>query len=80
MSLLAGAFSVVELSEMLTAWKDCYKALATGQASYYRIGTREFQAIDLDKVLDQIKAIQDAIDEKAGRKKPCVHRVVPRDL
>ena len=80
MSLFAGAFSMEELKALLTVWKDCYKALATGQASYYRIGTREFQAIDLDKIKAQIKEIQDAIDEKAGSKKPRVHRVVYRDL
>ena len=80
MSLFAAAFTVAELQEMLTAWKDCYKALATGQASYYRIGTREFQAIDLDEVKGQIEAIQDAIDEKAGNKKARVRRVVYRDL
>lgn len=80
MSLLASAFTVQELQEMLTAWKDCYKALATGQASYYRIGTREFQAIDLDKILEQIKALQDALDEKAGSQKARVRRVVYRDL
>ena len=80
MSLLASAFTVQELQEMLTAWKDCYKALATGQATYYRIGTREFQAIDLDKILEQIKALQDALDEKAGSQKARVRRVVYRDL
>lgn len=80
MSHFADAFTVEELREMLTAWKECYKALATGQAKYYRIGTREFQAIDLDEIMDQIKALQDAIDEKAGNKKPRVRRVVFRDL
>lgn len=80
MSLFADAFSIDELREMLTAWKDCYKALATGQATYYRIGTREFQAIDLDKIMAQIKELQDAIDEKSGSQKPRVRRVVYRDL
>jgi len=80
MSLFADAFTITELQEMLTAWKDCYKALATGQATYYRIGTREFQAIDLDKIMAQIKELQDAIDEKSGSQKPRVHRVVYRDL
>lgn len=80
MSLFADAFSVEELRDMLQAWKDCYKALATGQAKYYRIGTREFQAIDLDEIMDQIRALQDAIDEKSGAKKSRVRRVVFRDL
>lgn len=80
MSLLASAFSVEELTEMLNAWKDCYRALATGQAKYYRIGTREFQAFDLDAVLKQIQEIQNAIDEKNGTSKPRVKRVVFRDL
>lgn len=80
MSLFASAFTVEELRELLTTWKECYKALATGQASYYRIGTREFQAIDLEEVKKQIEEIQDAIDEKAGNKKARVHRFFFRDL
>ena len=80
MSHFADAFSVSELQDLLQAWKDCYLALATGQAKYYRIGTREFQTIDLDEIKDQIKALQDAIDEKNGNKKARVRRVVFRDL
>lgn len=80
MGLFASAFTVEELRELLTTWKDCYTALATGQASYYRIGTREFQAFNLDEVENRIKAIQAAIDEKTGTKKTRVRRVVYRDL
>ena len=80
MSLFADAFTVEELREMLTAWKECYRALVTGQVKYYRIGTRELQMIDLDEILDQIKKLQDAIDEKNGNKSARVRRVVFRDL
>lgn len=80
MSHFSDAFSVEELRNLLQAWKDCYLALATGQVKYYRIGTRELQTIDLDEIMDQIRALQDAIDEKSGAKKPRVRRVVFRDL
>lgn len=80
MSLFTDAFTVDELRDALNMWKDCYKALVSGQASYYRIGTREFRAIDLDKITDQIKDLQAAIDEKTGNNRVRVRRVVYRDL
>lgn len=80
MNYLARAFTSEQLKELLNAWIDCYMALATGQAKYYRIGTREFQAFDLDEVLKQIRDIQDALDEKNGTSRPRVKRVKFRDL
>ena len=80
MSLLAAAFTLEEAREMLDLWKDCYKALAGGQAKYYRIGTREFQSIDLPEIEDQIRKFQAVVDELSGTKRPRVRRVVYRDL
>ena len=65
---------------MLTLWKDCYKALASGQAKYYRVGTREFQSIDLPEIERQIMLFQAVVDELAGTQKTRVRRVLFRDL
>ena len=49
-----GAYTLEEAREYLTLWKDCERALATGQAKAYRVGSREFTAFDLDEVAAQI--------------------------
>ena len=33
-----GAYTLEEAREYLTLWKDCERALATGQAKAYRVG------------------------------------------
>lgn len=80
MGLLASAYTLAEAKEMLALWKDCYKALAGGQAKYYRIGTREFQSIDLPEIERQIMQFQEVVDELSGKRAVRVRRVVPRDL
>ncbi len=80
MSLLAAAYTLSEARDMLALWKDCYKALAGGQAKYYRIGTREFQSIDLPEIERQIMRFQEVVDELSGAGRTRVRRVVFRDL
>lgn len=80
MGLLASAYTLTEAREMLSLWKECYKALAGGQAKYYRIGTREFQSIDLPEIERQIMQFQAVVDELSGNKAVRVRRIVPRDL
>ena len=76
-----GAYTLEEAREYLTLWKDCARALATGQAKAYRVGSREFTAFDLDEVAAQIARFQKEIEKLSGAVRTTrVVRIVPRDL
>lgn len=47
---ITSAYTLSEAREILELWKECYRALAEGQAKSYRVGTREFTAFDLPEV------------------------------
>lgn len=75
------AYSITEAREMLALWKDCEKALASGQAKAYRVGTREFEAVDLPEIAERIRYFSNVIESLSGTKRTSrVTRVVPRDL
>lgn len=75
------AYTLEEARNMLKAWKDCEYALASGQAKRYRIGTREFEAIDLDEIAARIRYFAGLVDSLSGNTRNTrVVRVVPRDL
>lgn len=75
------AYSITEAREMLTLWKECEKALASGQAKEYRIGTREFTAVDLPDIAERIRYFSNVIESLSGTTRTTrVTRVVPRDL
>lgn len=73
-------FTLAEAREQLALWKDCAREIANGQAKRYRIGTREFEALDLPYVYKMIKyfsGLVDRLDGSARRQR--VQVVVPRD-
>ena len=75
------AYTLTEAKEMLDLWKDCEKALASGQAKYYRIGTREYQSFDLPEIWKQIEKFSSIVEALSGRTRTSrVTRAVPRDL
>ncbi|MCE5342218.1 MAG: DUF6148 family protein [Eubacteriales bacterium] len=75
------AYTLAEAQEELAAWKKCAHDLATGQAQNYRIGNREFTAIDLPEVRRQIQILSNAVQVLSGKaRSTSVVRVVPRDL
>lgn len=75
------AHTLAEAQEMLALWKDCERQLATGQAKEYKIGTREFRAIDLPYVISRINYYANQVAQLSGAAKSSrVMRVVPRDL
>lgn len=80
MSAITG-YTLDEAKEMLAMWKDCERALASGQAERYRIGSREYEAIDLDKIAARINYFSNLVEALSGtvRTKRVV-RIVPRDL
>jgi len=80
MSAISG-YTLPEAQEMLTAWKACEQALASGQAESYRVGSREYKAIDLDKIAARITYFSNLVEALSGNVRTRhVVRIVPRDL
>lgn len=80
MAASINGFTLVEAREQLDLWKECARELASGQAKRYRIGSREFEALDLQEVYRMIKYFADIVDELSGTKRKArVQVVVPRD-
>lgn len=78
---ISTAYSRTEAVEMLELWKAAEKALASGQAKSYKIGTREFTAVDLPDIAARIEYFKNMIDAIDGSVKTSrVVRVIPRDL
>lgn len=78
---IATSYTLTEAREMLTAWKECEKALASGQAKHYKVGSREFTSIDLPDIGKRIEYFSNVIESlSSGVRKNRVVRVVPRDL
>ena len=78
---IENAYTYEEAKEMLTLWKKCETALATGQAKAYKVGTREYTALDLDEISRRITYWSNLLDAKSGTVRTSkVTRVVPRDL
>jgi len=75
------AYTLQEAKTMLELVKEAHKELITGQAKSYRIGTREYTALDLDDLMKQIEYFSNLVEALSGavRTKRVV-RVVPRDL
>ena len=75
------AYTLAEAQEMLETWKACEKALASGQASSYRVGTREWSSIDLKEISNRILYFSNLVEALSGQvRTKRVTRVVPRDL
>lgn len=75
------AWSLEEAKTMLTLCKEAHKELLTGQAKSYKIGTREFTALDLDELMRQIEYFSNVVESLSGSvRTKRVARVVPRDL
>jgi hypothetical protein len=75
------AYTMAEAQEQLQLWKDCEKALASGQAKAYRVGTREYTAFDLVEIGKRIEYFARIIEALSGTvRTSSVVRVVPRDL
>lgn len=74
-------YTLVEAREMLSLWKACEKALAEGQAKEYRVGTREYTALDLPEIAKRIEYFSNLIESLSGETRTTkVVRIVPRDL
>ena len=75
------AYTLTEAREMLSLFKAAYKELVTGQAKAYRVGTREYTALDIDDLRRQIEYFANIVEALSGNvRTKRVARVVPRDL
>ena len=75
------AYSLTEARSLLALYMDAEIALVDGQAKSYKIGSREFTALDLPVILQRIRELAKTIEGLEGnmRTKRAV-MVVPRDL
>lgn len=78
---VATAYTLTEARTMLSLVKEAHKELITGQAKSYRIGTREYTALDLDDLMRQIEYFSNVVEALSGNvRTKRVARIVPRDL
>ena len=72
-------FTLVEAQTQLGLWKECAQEIASGTAKHYRIGNREYTAIDIDEVYRMIKYFAGLVDRLDGSARSVrVQVVVPR--
>lgn len=75
------AYTLEEAREMLGLWKDCEKALASGQVTSYRVGSRECTLVDMQDIRAAINYFGNLVEALSGTvRTKRVTRVVPRDL
>jgi hypothetical protein len=75
------AYTRNEAVEQLAIWKECFRSIAEGEAAHYRIGSREYTALNLDEVRKNIEFFADIIESYDGNVRTRrVAVVVPRDL
>jgi len=75
------AYTLPEAREQLNLWKECEKALASGQAKAYRVGTREYTSFDLKEISTRIEYFANLVKSMTGAARSGrVVRIVPRDL
>ena len=58
-----------EKKSLLTSYKDAEKHLIEGEAKAYKIGTREFTALDLGWITRRIRELENEIDVYLGNRK-----------
>ena len=75
------AYSLTEAQGMLDLCKTALHDLISGQAQSYRIGTREFTALDVGELEKLIQKYSDMVEVLSGKARSTqVARAVPRDL
>ena len=74
-------YTLPEAREMLELYKRAERALADGQVTSYRIGSRECTMMNLEEIRAGINYFGNLIDALSGNVRTNrVTRVVPRDL
>lgn len=74
-------WTLEEAQEMVTQIKEAIKSIVGGTAKAYKIGTREYTALDLPDLNAMLTYFGNVVDSLSGKgRKTRVVRVVPRDL
>lgn len=75
---------LLHAKEMLVAWQNAEKKLATGAVASYSIGSRSLTYVNLTEIRKQIQYWQNEIEKlqslAAGRRVSRTKRFIPRDL
>ena len=75
------AYTLPEAQNMLKLWKECEVALASGQATSYKVGSRECTLIDMQDIRSAIEYFSNLVEALSGKARTKrVARVVFRDL
>lgn len=75
------AYTLEEAQNMLALCKQALKDLISGQAKSYKIGSREYTALDVNDLNRQIIYFSNIVEALSGSARTTrVTRVVPRDL
>lgn len=78
---MATGYTLAEAQEMLSLYKTAERELTIGQAKSYRIGSREFEAMDMGFIQSQITRFANMVEQLKGNgRTKRIARVVPRDL
>lgn len=75
------AYTLEEAKEMLGLWKNAERALASGQVTSYRVGSRECTLVDMEDIRSAINYFGNLVEALSGDvRTKRVARVVFRDL
>lgn len=75
------AYTLEEARDYLKLWKDCERALATGQVQSYTIGSRQLTMLDIDEVERMITKYANIVESYEQNKRTTRSvAIVPRDL
>ena len=73
-------WTLVEAKKQLDMWKAAAEEIANGTAKHYRIGNREYTALDIDEVYRMINYFAGVVDKLEGlARSRRVQVVVPRE-
>lgn len=74
-------WTLTEAQEMVTQIKEAIRSIVSGTAKEYRVGTREYTALDLDELNAMLTYFGNVVESLSGNVRTNrVVRVVPRDL
>ena len=74
-------WTLAEAQEMVGELKKAIRSIVSGTAKSYKIGSREYTALDLDDLQSMLNYYGNVVESLQGNgRKNRVVRVVPRDL
>lgn len=78
---VTSVWTMEEAQAMVAEIKTAIKSIVNGTAKGYRIGTREYTALDLEELNSMLNYFGNVVESLSGKVRTNrVVRVVPRDL